>query len=564
MNDTVSMATNARQKKPTRKNSKGFDIASLHQIRPEIVSSLKTIELQLSDFIDDETTAPALTDSVEEMSQIQSILGLIQLDGSHELTTAIIDTLQSLSASQDNSNHEMIYAVSEGIMLLGRYIEFVLLRENIQPKLLLTTINHMRLQLKQPLLGESYFDQFDETQTMSHKSAFQSVSRLGPASQFLQKIFRLGLNTALGIKDSKPSKAQLQALALMQVACQHVHERLGSTFWETAHAAVMNIENALPLSPSRKRALIYVEQQFASQSDALDKTRFADIMSMAASRDHEVAAKLRNTLAIDIPDDKAFNDMARFMFGPNRDVVDTVNALIQEEISAAKNRVDTEAKNAQFKPEAFRDIAIDLRDLALRLHMLGLKTAAAKVMKEAKAVSLWKEAKPEQFTTLLSALLYAENASILMAKSHTPGAIALPLNNTSISLHQLDTAFDELVTESRNTLANAERSITSYLAAEKKDILHIQNLPAMLSSVGGAMLFVDVPKGYKLLNRAARYVSDLIKEPERVNEAILTKIADIIMAADYYLESIEVNKPSGDQPLIIGARSLKQLLAAAA
>lgn len=546
-----------------------FDIASLHQLRPEIESSLSVIEGHISEFIDDESTAPALGDAVDELVQIQAILDLIQLKGSHELIAGIIDTLNFLSQEGKNTFHELIYAVSEGVMLLGRYIEFVLLREDIQPKLLLTTINRIRQELKQPLLGESYFDNISSLSKLEqgNKSPFQPINKLGPASKFLQKTFRIGLNTALAIKESKATDAQLKSLRLMQVACQHVHERLGSTFWETAYAAVMNIENALPLTPSRKRALIYIEQQFSDQSAEINQSRFSDIVSMAASRDHDVAAKLRSELDLAIPADTEFKDMARFMYGPNRNVVDTVNELIQDEIKQAKDRVDTAARSAMFDRDAYREIAIDMRDLALRLHMLGLKTAAAKVMKEAKAVSQWQEAKPEYFSTLLSALLYAENASILMAKSHTPGAVSLPLNNTSISLHQLDTAFNELVKESRNTLANAERSITSYLASPEKDLLHLKNLPAMLSSVGGAMLFVDVPKGYKLLKRAAVYMTDTLKKQSSlstgINEDQLTRIADVIMAADYYLESVEVNKPSGDQPLVIGARSLKKLLAAA-
>lgn len=541
-----------------------FDIASLHQLRPEIESSLSDIERNVSDFIDDKTTAPALADAVDELAQIKAVLKLIRLNGSSELSTALIDALNQLCDTADNTQYELIFAVSEGIMLLGRYIEFVLLRENIQPKLLLTNINLIRKELKQPLLGESYFDNLTDISKLEagHKSSFQPINKLGSASKFLQKTFRIGLNTALSIKESKATPAQLKSLQLLQVACQHVQERLGSVFWETALAAVLNIENALPLTPSRKRALIYIEQQFSDQSAQVDKERFADVISMAASRDHEMAERIRNELEISVPADKEFNTMARFMYGPNRDVVDTVNALIQEEISQAKDHVDSAARSETFNPDDFREIAIDMRDLALRLHMLGLKTAAAKVMKEAKAVSQWKHASPEQFSALLSALLYAENSSILMAKSHTPGAISLPLNNTSISLHQLDTAFSELIKESRNTLANAERSVTSFMSAPEKDILHLNNLPAMLSSVGGAMLFVDVPKGYKLLKRASMYVADLLKNPSAITEPVLCKIADIIMAADYYLESVEVNKPSGDQPLAIGARSLKQLLAA--
>lgn len=539
-----------------------IDVASLHKLRPEIESSLKTLEHQLGDFIDDSTTSDVLSESVEALEQVQSVLLLINLDGSKELTTALIDALSHLVKTADNTQRELIYSISEGVMTLNRYIEFVLLRERIYPKLLLTAINKIRLNLKQPLLGESAFEQPSQLASQA-ANAFKPVAVMGSASKLLQKTFRQGLNAAIKNKDVTPKPAVLSNIKLMQLACQHVNEQVGGKFWEVAFAAVESIEKALPLTASRQRALVFLETQFANASNALDEKRFADLVSMAASRSHEKGTRLRHEMQLDTLDDTEYSEMHSFMFGPNRDVVDTVNELIQEEINATKDMVDTEARKEKPDPENCQKIAFALRDLSLRLYLLGLKTAAEKVMEQAKVVSGWQSANPEQFESLLSALLYAENATILMAKSHTPGLVSLPLNNTGISLHQLDTAFEELVKESRSTLANAVSSITSYMNSADKDKLHLANLATMLSSVGGAMLFVDVSRGHKLLNHAAKYVAERIKSPEEFDDKTLAKLADIIMSADFYLESIELKQPSGDKPLIIGAQSLKSLLSAA-
>lgn len=543
---------------PNKSNQPFFDIASLHKLRPEIVNTLKTVEYQLGEFIDDESTSDELADSVEAMEQLKAVLALINLAGSSEITDAIMDAISHLMKTADNTNKALIYAVSEGVMTLGRYIEFVLLREKIYPKLLLTAINNIRIYLHQPLLGESAFDDTNSIQTNDDFKPLQ----LGAASKFLQKTYRIGLSAALSNKDVYPTPAKLKNIKLMEPACQHALERIGGQFWETAFAAVAEIEKALPLTPSRKRALIYLESQFANTGESIDEKRYADLISMAVSRDNEKAVKLRDQYNIDTIIDTEFDEMSSFMYGPNADVVDTVNHLIQEEISKTKDLVDTEARSSEFNAKAFKEIAIEMRELSLRLYILGLKTAAEKVMIQAKVVSQWQETSPAQYKELLSALLYAENASILMAKSHTPGAVSLPLNNTGISLHQLDTAFSELVTQSRNTLANAVKGIEAYIGSVDKDTLHINNLPTMLSTVGGAMLFIDVVKGYKLLSRTATYVTRKLQAEQPLNVPVLEKLADVIMCADFYLESIQLKQPSGDQPLVIGAHSLRALLAA--
>lgn len=533
-----------------------FDISSLHKVYPEIKTSLKTLEMNLGEFVDDKSVAYILSDSVESLEQTSSILELIHLQGTSELISALTDGLNHLVKTNDNENLELIYAISEGVMTLNRYIEFILLKEQLHPKLLLDAINKLKITLKQPLLGESQFDDIDHISQQATQT-FKPIANLGASANFLQRTFRVGL------QESIKKNGNQEAIKLMELACKHVLEQVGGKFWQIAHTAVTDIENALPLTAARKRALVFVESQFANKNQPLDEKKLADLINMAASRNNASANQLRQELKLELVNDSQFTNLRYFMFGPTSEVVDTVNELIQEEISDTKDMVDTEARKDKLDAENVKKIAVALRDLSLRLYMLGLKTAAETVMKQAKEVSGWQTANPQQFQNLLSALLYAENATILMAKSHTPGMVSLPLNNTGISLHQLDTAFEILIQESRNTLSNVVNSILAYQSSVDKDMLHLANLPTMLESVGGALLFVDVTKGHKLMIHTAKYVAKKVKAYDAFDDACLTKLADIVMAADYYLESIESKQPSGDNPLIIGARSLKTLLAAA-
>lgn len=537
-------------------------MASLYQLRPEIETSLKMIELQISDFIDDASTAPALADAIEAMQQIRSVLTLIHLEGANELSSAIMDALEFFVASSDNTKEKLIYAVSEGVMILGRYIEFVLLREKLEPKLLLGAINSIRLNLQKSLLGESHFQSITP-KLQENQARYLPVSKLGSAAGLLQSMYRLGLVEALRTTGatSLQSKPHVQ---LLQQVCQQVYERIGSAYWQAAVIATEDLHKILPLSSSRKHTLIGIEAQLATNQDELGAEGFADVVSMAISRSTEKAKALKYVYGLKSSTDEELHDMYHFMNGPNRDVIDTVNDLIQEEISQTKDKIDDLARSERFEAQQYRDIAIDMRDLSLRLYMLGLKTAAQNVMLQAKTIATWvKKGNQAQYDALLKGLLYAENASTLMAKSHTPGAISLPLNNTDISLHQLDTAFEALIKEARSTLANAQGGMLAYTGSKEQDILHLHNLPTMLHAVGGAMLFVGAENGNKLLGRAAKYVTSALNHYDVVPDVVLGRLADIISAADYYLECIESGRPSGEQPLVLGAHSLKHLLAAA-
>ena len=58
-------------------------------------------------------------------------------------------------------------------------------------------------------------------------------------------------------------------------------------------------------------------------------------------------------------------------------------------------------------------------------------------------------------------------------------------------------------------------------------------------------------------------LQNLIEQQGReLSEHALAKIADIVMSADYYLESLETNKPAGNHAMHVGYRSLQHMLVA--
>ena len=113
-----------------------FDLPSLHLLHSEILVTLKNAEIHLSDFNDSQSQAPLLLDSVEVLTQLSRIFDLISLKGGQILSLSIAQGLQQLYDTKDNSNIALIMDLSEAIMTLDRYVEFVLLTETVEPSLL--------------------------------------------------------------------------------------------------------------------------------------------------------------------------------------------------------------------------------------------------------------------------------------------------------------------------------------------------------------------------------------------------------------------------------------------
>ena len=542
-----------------------FNLPSLHLLHDEINVILKDSEIHLGEFTDDNSQAPLLLDSIIVLKQLTCIFQLISSVGAETLNMAIVQGLQQLYDSGDNSNVDLIMDLSEAIMTLDRYIEFVLLTESVEPTLLLPIINKLNAHSQVAPIDAEYFATFGNSSVIiaNPEQNFQALNELNLDSDLLTYAYRTGLGVALINQDGNISQDDQQKLDAMSAACALIAANSSSLFWQAAAVAVTDIATILPLNLSQKHTLIYLEQQFQSYLPVMD-TRFADLVSFACQRDTEDAKMLRKQYAANQLEDPQRKQMERFLFGPNRALTDTLNTIIQAQINTIKENVDSYARGDSINPADMQTSQIieDLTTLSSSLRLLGLSNAANSLTKAAEAVTTWHTPSPNDFDHLLLALMHAENATIAMAEMHTPGAIYLPLNNPHISLHQLNTAYDTLIQESRTAIASAEQGINDYLAEPERDVLNIQNIPEMLRQVSGAVRFLQLPTPASMLSQLASYLQQRINGGTRIDDGTLAYIADVMMAVDHHLDGFENNRPVSKQALDVGQQSLSQLLAA--
>jgi hypothetical protein len=543
-----------------------FDLPSLHLLRPEIAVTLHDAEMHLSEFNDDSSQAPLLLDSVDTLAQLAKVLRLIQLEEGYELANSLSAGLQKLYDERDRPNNDMMMDVSEGIMTLARYIEFVLLKETIEPSLLLPIINQLHSDLNQPALQLSDLTANKNSSIViaNPEQNYQPLKSLGIDPKKLVEAYRAGLSVALTAQSNQLSPKELEKLNAMQAACEMVSKRTDSLFWHAADAAVSDLAGVLPLSNLQKRALIFVEQQFNDYLPVND-SRFADLVQFASSRDSQLALQVQRKFSANTLNETQLTAMRRFLFGPDCEATSTLNQLIQQEIDLIKSASDSYARqvNLNSSTDEIDSMAQRLHDLSNVFKTLNLNEVSAALNQQTGKVKTWTQPTPNDFDELLGTLMMAENAAINLAKSHTPGAVILPVYNQTISLHQIETAHNTLVQESRTAIATIETALNNYLNDADKDILHITPVPDIMRAISGACLFLNLPRQSQLLKRGATVLQNLIEQQGReLSEHALAKIADIVMSADYYLESLETNKPAGNHAMYVGYRSLQHMLVA--
>ncbi len=546
-------------------NVTNFNFLSLHLLRHEINVAIKNTEINLNEFSDDKEQAYFLLDSIDMMGQLASILELLSLDGASDLANAIAKILQLLYDNADNSAEDIILAVSEAIITLERYIEFVLLKEMLAPSLLMPIINKLHQYLDMPVLKVA---DFINRKTCSI-SIFNVESNYQPLAELeldidiknLLSAYRTGLNVLLKCKTAIVSADDRKKLQTMQYACECISKKSDSLFWQAVTVAVTDIEKTLPLTEKDKHTLVFVEQVFLNTVSVNNKG-FADLLSFACHRNNSLAQDIKQLYTKNSLSEEQLQLMRKYLFAPSHQVLETVNELIQAEINSIKKNVDILAKQEDTDGRVgIEQIVTALQTLSSSLQLLNLNDASQAMQQQAQIVSQWQAPSIKNIDELLVSLIIAENASINLLKQHSSGVINFPLQNKGISLYQLNQAYDIIIVHSHKNLTKIEQLITDYIKDNNQNKELLTPVVSLLHEITGALSFLKLTEEMRITLRLEKYLKQMIAT-DNLQQDSFKHIATIIMVINYQLTGLENSLTANKQVINIGHQSLNQLLVA--
>jgi hypothetical protein len=377
---------------------------------------------------------------------------------------------------------------------------------------------------------------------------------------------------------------QIGTIGLLRDQAQPVHFRLMrraleratqlctgkplALLWWVGEAALEAFSQGVSLNPARKMLLAQLEQQLKllvlpqGVNQPIEMTVLANCLAVVGLG--ETGAKVQEVQrAFDLASSCISQTQLQIqhdsMFGPGGSVIKTVAAVLKDEIAHIKDVLDVVARGSQQEEESYQTVAEDIKKSSQTLTMLGLNDVSQAMRRQADIVAKWVDLPSEQaLNVLVDILLQADNAVATLDKEMTPGAQTV-INNNRISLHQLDEARAMLVAESRAGLSLVKRAVLSYLDTKGEDPMHLTNIPATLQSTSGGLEFLLIPRGAQILRSAATFMDAWSTSKKMPAMNVVETFADAIACVDYYLESLEINKPVSENVFDIGEDSVAEL-----
>lgn len=546
---------------------------SINLVKDEIDVTLTQTEASLEAFVDDPNQSSHLEKAIFHFHQIKGVCILLELPAAEMLA----DEMEALSVliGEKADAETGLAALSNATMVLGRYFEYVQVKRSSTPVLLTATINEVRKELKKQIIPESYYFEAKLTAPRSNPPSGETLDdkQVAMLAVKLRKYYQASM---LSITQDKDIQRNLVIMAKVMTKLDQLtgHTPLGKLWWLARGVLIALLKGGLSLNTERKSMLGLFDRQLkavvqqgnaALQRDPplLAVKEAVYMVSLSANCHYLISEiKLAYNLPVEGLSEKEIINERKLMTGPGGSVIKTVASALKEELASLKATLDAAARSSG---STYLEVSEGLARIAQTLLMLSLNNESQSMMEQASLVSAWdgQEVDPssDHFQALVDELLAVENSVAILEQKFTPSnAINKGDEKSNVSLYQLDDAKMTVLSESRSGLSLAKRAVTSYMESSW-DQMHLNNVPSTLNTVAGSLMFLNLDRSNGILQAAVNYIETALMAAgvDAPDERSMCLLADAVTGIDYYLESMEVNKPIGEGVLDIAESSMDEL-----
>ncbi len=526
---------------------------SLTFLKEAIDTTLTEAENQLEAFSDDRSRQDELQHCAQAFQQLRGICQVVELPAA-----ALMSEEMALAARelQDKVSDARIQALSNAIVLLTRYFDYVQLKNRTLPALLIGGINELRRSGGKGLIQESHFFSADLSRQRSPEAPQRemSVSELSDLSRRLRHMYQVGL---LGVLRGQGNATNLKLMARALVRLDRA-----AGLWVAQAVLTAMYCDQMAITPARKallsqydrqlKKLVYDGDQAVTEEAPLLLIKESLFIVSLSAEDSGTIGDVKQAFGLksEVSDTVLQRELA-LMTGASGSVIRSVASAMRDEIADLKESLDLASQGVA--DTNYQSVAASLNRLGSTLDMINKDDESSQWAPD-------QNVEGEAFHGLVDDLLIVENVVAGLERSISPeDDVHRTANNTNISLYQLDDARMTVVGECRAGLALAKRSISSFMD-NNWDAMHLSNLPGTFASIAGGLMFLELDRAKAVTEACHKYISNRLlggdQVPTREN---METLADALTGVDYYLESMEEQKPIGDGVLEVAEESMNAL-----
>ncbi|MBV1872843.1 MAG: hypothetical protein KUG83_09880 [Gammaproteobacteria bacterium] len=547
----------------------------LRIVKDELDATLQHAEIQLKAY--SEGVGEALKECLDDFKQVSGACKMVKLPAAEMLAgelSALAIWMNGLP-EDDSSRNSNISSLTVGIAMLGRYLNYIDTSESYSPELALPMINEVRLARGEQAHVDSLFFSFerDDKREALRLIVTKSAVELPGVKDLrrLRHMYQVGLLEVIRNNEG--------GFRLMKRALERVESICGDTaaaeVWPLAQASIdAMVIGDVELTRSRKLLFAWLDRDLkclsvdgvkylsSEPSAALVKELCYLIAVSQPASDIIKTAKQHLELPADTMSDVKLREERAVMLAPDASVVQAVSAAVNEELAKIKDVIDAHCRASD--DNHHNEIVVLLEGIGQTLRLLELTHLCSDVDAQLQKLKALAEVSVERevaYDPLVQLVLKIETVMSLLQRGGRLSDIVEDISSSgNASLGTLEEVRILSVVEARAGLALAKNSLSSYIDSDW-DLLHLGNVPDSLHGVWGALYFLELHRAAQIVLHIQHYIEQRLLGgvsglPAENN---LETLADAVTSIDYYLESMEQNKPLGVGVLEVAEESLEVL-----
>ncbi|MBU2865193.1 hypothetical protein KO489_15145 [Reinekea forsetii] len=545
-------------------------IFSKDAIKGELEATIQQAQSALEGYSEDASELSHLEQVQDYVRQLRGIFQMLEEPAAIFVCDEMNSGLNSMSSEVDqvaNSNKGILESISQGLVILSRYLELISLKNKAVPAVLLPAINQIRIARGASVLGEGYF--FDFSFKAGKPSSGQKVRITRETITALKKYRHMYQASLLHMIRGDRT---IGAMRYMGLALARIDKLLGTIpcaplWWVASGAIEAMVQNNASMTPTRKRLFSLLDRELKKlilqAPESLKKSpsiplikEFLYLIAINKSDSLKArqVAKFYNLPIVEYSE-AILEEQRQLLFSPGLGVMESVAEALKDDINAIKDTVDQVARGGNFSAKELTERLVKVADIYV---MLGLQSPSNVMKNQAKIVGGWADnAAPthEDLLNIADVVLYAESALSRLLQGQSQ--LDQEGDNKAFKA-QVHEARVVLIDESESGLALAKRSISSYMDSNG-DKLHLANVVPTLNGVRGALVFLSSDQAADLVGRAIAFVErDLLESGTLINGKQLELFADALSSLEFYLEGLLSGNDNLDI-LNLAVHSLKSL-----
>ncbi|MBP6533670.1 MAG: Hpt domain-containing protein, partial [Arenimonas sp.] len=551
-----------------------IDVTVLTWLKPELDSTLHQARNCLEQYVEDGQGVTVLRECGQHLHQVAGILNMVELTGAARLAEEMEQLSGGLAEDKAQSNENAFSLLMQCIVQLPDYLERLQNGHRDVPEVLLPLINELRsIGNHPPLSEESVYTA--STQLPIPEAALSAMRAQDDGEGFGQLAlhFQAHLLAWLNGQDDRAAAGHLASSCERIVAhCQDDSSK--KLFWVASCLLHAVAAGKLEASKSLRQSIVKIDQEVSyinnrSTGEARQSSpvRMCQELLYFVSQAPDASPDLRQvyeTFDLDhnIPDEAEIKHAKSSLLGRNNALLQSVSAVIKEDILRVKDSLDMAIRQTDSKPVDMAGLVDVLARIESTLGLIDANKAKELIRVNKEVVSGFAASGDSPGESKLMEIAKSL-LSVEMMLDHKVADVAsrkqAKLASDFLSSSQSNQLLDALIRESIVNFTLARQAYVAFVESYW-DHEQLAAVPTLLKQISGALAileFTPVSSYIDAINAFTRF--EFIEKKGMPNGEQMERLAEVLASLEYYLESVRDRRPNRERILEITQKSLEAL-----